>query len=225
MEMFKIGTGQATGLGDVLLLTAICKYMPNCIVELHPKVERFSRFFQGQCKEIIIKENPVDLSNIGTDHYALCKMRGIGLNGKCHLPHIVLTEKDIQRGKELIADYPNPIAFVPNCSKSWAHMREMPKEKWHPILKKLQKDHTILQFGFESNFTDFDNTVKIKNCSIEDLVCYFSVIKKYIGVDTGDRHLMLACGGTEEVFCPPSNLHYDHHRWHYNSSRSTYHIF
>ena len=217
-----IGTGNASGMGDVLLLTSICKHIPGCTVELHPGTERFSIFFDGLCEKVVIKDKPLDLSNIGNDHYTLSKMRSVGLNNKCYLPYIKISEEQRQKGRNLISEYENPIVFKPNCAAHWNHLKEFSKDIWNPILDELSKTHTILQFGLESNFTDYDQAIKIKNCSIEDMICYYSAIKKYIGVDTGDLHLMLACGGTIDVYCPPTCVDYVHSRWHYKLPQASY---
>tara|TARA_R110000824_G_scaffold205858_1_gene390798 strand:+ start:4818 stop:5498 length:681 start_codon:yes stop_codon:yes gene_type:complete len=217
-----IGSGQSTGMGDILLLTSICKHLPNCTVELSPSAERFSRFFKGQCKEVLIKENPVDLPNIGNGHYAHAKMLGLGLGKGCYLPHIEVSKEELERGEDLVRGYKNPMVFKSGCSTTWKRVREASEGFWEPAIKKLGETHTILHFGVSDNFTEFSGVVNIIDSSIPDLICYYAAIKQYLGVDTGDAHLMLACGGNTKVYSPLSTPDYRRNRWRYNSQRCEY---
>lgn len=212
-----IGTGQSSGMGDILLLTSICKYIPSCTIELLPSCNKFERFFRNQCLDICYTDTPYDLPNIGDDHYAKCKMRSIGLNNMCYLPHIEISEEEIIRGKELISKFRNPVVFVANTSSKFKSVREVSKDFWNPILYRLQESHDILQFGLSSNFTEFSQTISMLDCSIDDLICYYSAIKNYYGVETGDKHLMLACGGSVNI--ARSKKYKDHHRWIYSSNK------
>jgi len=217
-----IGTGQSTGMGDILLLTTICKHIPNCTVELHPAAEKYSRFFKDQCKEVVIKDHPFDLPNMGGGHYAQAKMTGIGLGDGCYLPHIEISKEELERGEELIKDYDNPLVFKSGCAAAWKHIREAPKGFWEPILEELGETYTLLHFGVSDNFIEFPGLVNIIDPSIPDLICYYAAIKKYLGVDTGDSHLMLACGGSTMVYSPPTSIDYNRVRWRYDSLRCKY---
>lgn len=53
----------SSGLGDILLLTSICKHT-DCIVDLPPKAERFSCLFDG-IAEVNITETPTRTPDIG----------------------------------------------------------------------------------------------------------------------------------------------------------------
>lgn len=213
----RIGTGQSTGMGDILLLTSICKIVPGVAVELLPESAKFMRFFRDQCSEVIFKNDPMDLPNIGNDHYARAKMRGLGMENECHLPRVVISDTEKDTAKEMIMQYRSPVVFVPNCSKKWSSVRELPKDFWMPILDNLAEEHDILQFGLSSNFTSFPQTIPMPDINLRELILYYYACGKYYGVETGDKHLMLACGG--EINVARSNKYKDHHRWIYESSR------
>ncbi len=214
-----IGTGQSNGMGDILLLTSICKHIPSCTIELLPSCNKFKRFFKNQCLGVRYTDTPYDLPNIGNDHYAKCKMRSMGLNNMCYLPHIEISEEEITRGKELVSKYRNPVVLVVNTSVKFKAVREISKDFWNPFLDKLKQEHDILQFGLSSNFTNFEQTIPIVDCSIEDLICYYSAIKTYYGVETGDKHLMLACGGSVNIARSKKYKH--HHKWIYPQREET----
>lgn len=212
-----IGTGQSTGMGDILLLTAICKHIPDCIVELKPELKKFERFFFGQCKSLIYKDEPLDLKNTGNVHYAKAKMAGVGMGDLCYLPKVQVSKEEIDKGKKLIAKFKNPVAFVPNTSAKFKSTREIPVEVWNEILDKLKEKHDILQFGLSSNFTEFSQATPILDLDITELICYYSAIGSYYGVETGDKHLMLACGGTINV--ARSKKYIGHYRWIYETEK------
>ena len=202
MAKNKIGTAQSSsGMGDVLLLTSICKHIPNLTVELFPKAEKFKLFFDNICNNVNITENAFITTDIPPGHFSQQKQRYFGLEDVCYLPFIFPKEEYKIKGYELISKYINPIVFVGNCAKNSIY-REPPKNYFQPILDKLSESYTILQFGLSDNFTEYKKTQPIVDCSIYDLICYYSVIQKFIGVDTGDSHLMLAVGGSCNLMIP-----------------------
>ena len=215
----RIGTGQSSGMGDILLLTAICKHFPDCDVELLTGLERFGRFFEGQSKSITYTDHPVDLPNLGNGHYAKCKLNSVGLRNHCYLPHVVVSEEERAVGEELIEYRESVMALVANTSPKWKEQREVSTEYWENFVRliKEERDVTVLQFGVSSNFTPIKGTIPIVDLSIQDLICAYSVIGEMASVDTGDRHLMLACGGISWV--ARRQTYKDHHRWTYNSDR------
>jgi hypothetical protein len=50
----------------------------------------------------------------------------------------------------------------------------------------------------------------------------FYGIKKYLGVDTGDRYIMSGVGGKCIVLHPESNDCYNHTDWHFSKDTITY---
>lgn len=210
--MIKIGTPRiASGMGDTLLLTSICKHIPNTIVELFPQAEKFKIFFENICDKVIITENAFVTPDIPPGHFAQQKLRFYGLNNVCYLPFIYPQKKYIEQGKKFIEKYENPIVFVANCAKHNS-IRDPHKNYFQPILDKLSENHTILQFGLSSNFSEYKKTIPILDCSIEDLISYYISIKKFIGVDTGDTHLMIAVGGSCDIYVP-SNINIRQPNW------------
>ncbi len=231
----KIGSAKsAQGLGDILLLTAICKYNPNCIVELTPMAEKFSTLFDGICQKVIITENPTVSPDVGTGTYIERKLTAYGIHEKNAIPYIQLTEKEKENGVAFAKKFKNPIVFVSNCSQQWKHLREMKKEKWVEIIERFKNKYTFLHFGTSENYTEFENTIPILNLPIKTLSTYYYGVGRYLGVDTGDRHLMSAVGGKCIVVHPPNCRQYKHACWHYakdvikyvefNNINQVYHI-
>lgn len=224
--MLRIGSPLgSSGLGDITILTAICKQAP-CIVELPPKVERFARIFKGLA-EVEIKENPTVTGEAGGGLYIKRKLRFLSLNEEDCLPKIVLDEEDKKFVAANANTYNKTIAFVPNCSAQWAYIRETKKENWLPFLEDFKKDgFRIIQFGISSNITDFGDLVdEVKaDLSVEELIRYFAAIGKYVGVETGDLQVMAALSGKIYCFYPNTNLYYSPLEWQYKNVDSIYYF-
>ncbi len=209
-------------MGDVLLLTALCKHNHNCMIYLNSKAKKFSRFFRNICEDIVIADNMRDTLEEGQGSIIERKLRFIGMEGANCLPYVDVTEEEKLMGKQKISQYKNPIVFVPNCSINWKKKREAPPHIWQDIINSLSNKYTFLQFGISSNLTRFKNTELILDLDMDELICYYAAIGKYIGVDTGDMHLMLAVGGQCRVLVPPTSPEYSHSDWHYKSPKIRY---
>lgn len=211
------------GFGDLFTITPICKARPDCIVELPPKSEKFMRIFEGICAEIRFVDQPTVTRGTGSGHWSKQKLRTVGLPDGDYYPYMKVLDEEIARGQELIKDYENPIVLISNCSKYWAHMRQMSEEKTQKLVDLLAEDFTVLQFGISSNAMPLKNVVPLHDKTLEDLVCYYAAIGKYVGVSTGDLFLMLAVGGeviltvTEMWAKSPMN-----HLWDYDYDKISY---
>lgn len=212
------------GMGDILTLTGIAKHFMDCEVHLQPQAERFSRFFRNICSKIVITENIQPMKEIGDDHYTLRKLRGLGYENLCYLPYIDINDEEKKIAKKLVQQFNNPIVFVANSAPQWKFDREPPQEYFQPIINELSKKYSILQFGLSNNFTPYKNTIPIMDLSIEELILYYYGIQKFIGIDTGDTHLMLAVGGECDVFIPRPKFRIPQ-AWNYNSSKIKYYYF
>lgn len=212
-------------MGDILLLTAVAKHIPDCEVHLQPQAAKFSRFFRNISSKIVITENIIPTPEIGEGHYALKKLRALGLENKCYLPYVDVSDSEKKEGLKLIKNYTNPIVFVANVAKHWKLQREpSDKQYFQSIIDKLSETYTVLQFGLSSNFTEYKHTIPIIDSSIDDLIKYYYAIGKFVGVDTGDTHLMLAVGGWCQAHIPMFGLRMPS-LWNYKSNKIHYIYF
>jgi hypothetical protein len=191
-----------TGMGDILLLTAVAKHATNAEVHLQSSNSKFARFFRDIAEKIVITDSIIPMPECGNGHYAVRKLRAVGLENRCYLPYVSVSESEKNEGLQIIQKYRNPIAFVANSSSQWKHEREPEVEYFQNIINNLVSNHDILQFGVSSNFTKFINTIPLIDLDIDTLIKYYAAIGRYIGVDTGDAHLMLAVGGICDVHIP-----------------------
>ena len=210
------------GLGDILMLTAICRHNPNCTVELTPESSKYACLFEGICRDIVITDDPFVTPEVGTGTFLEKKLRACGFESKSPLPYIKLTDQEKREGLEFAKQFNNPIVFVPNCSLKWKGMREMDKEKWIKIIDRLKNKYTFLQFGLSNNFTKFENTIPLMNVPLRTQAKQFYGVKKYLGVDTGDRYIMSGVGGRCVVLHPKSNDCYNHADWHFSKDTIEY---
>jgi hypothetical protein len=214
------------GMGDILLLTSIAKHFPeSCEVHLQPQAARFSRFFRNICSKIVITNDIKATPDIGPGHYALKKLRGLGYETLCYMPYVHYSKEELDEGLEWIKPYKNPIVFVANVSAQWKHEREPEEPYFQNIVDELNKSgHTVLQFGISNNFTLLKNTIPMIDLDIDTLIKYYAAINRFVGVDTGDTHLMLAVGGSCDIFIPLNSSRLPE-LWNYDSHRAVYHYF
>lgn len=213
-----------SGMGDILTLTGIAKHFRDCEIHLQPKAKKFSRFFRNLCSKIIITDKIKPMLEIGDDHYTKRKLRGLGHEHLCYLPYIDINETEKNESFEMIKNYNNPLVFVANSAIEWKFDREAPTSFFQPIIDRLSSKHTILQFGLSSNFTEYKHTIPMVDVPIDELIKYYYAISRFIGIDTGDTHLMLAVGGQCNVAIPQPKFRCVR-AWNYIDSKIQYSYF
>lgn len=225
--MIKIAS-TSQGLGDNLLLTPILKYFPNQItIQLPSKNERFKILFENLAKVEITDELQLwpDLGPPG-EHYATRKLRNFFGDSAIYLdnrPIVLYSDRESELWvNDYLKDKPNPVIFVPNCSKQWSSIRNIPLEIVNEILKNLKSSNaTPIVCQSSNNYTD------IGECQLNDLdlkkyICLLRKVGIYYGANTGDEHLMTAVGGKTIVFQPEDNEYFCSSEWNYNHPNSNY---
>lgn len=223
------------GLGDVLTYTPIFKYYKNAFVRFidNDKARKVSILYDGLCKYDFFKDNVGDNINGNVDvatHTAARRLLQLNLGHISPIPKInsylnyidkakdILNNYDLDPNKENLAIVADP-AGSHDADLTFGKVRMMDLERWEKILFKLKDKYNLLQFGLSHKTTKLPYTKPILDLDIGTLsACYF-IIKKYVGVDTGDYHLMLSVGGKCCVFSPANNeggIHtYRTWQWHY----------
>ena len=136
------------------------------------------------------------------------------------VPEISLSEEYLQKGKELLlklGNPHNPIIFVSNNAaglfagedeRNWqAAYRTIPPQILQIIINELSKRYTILHCGIKGRVFNFDNVIKVFDYiddkdSIKTMAGLYKIVGRYLGIDTGDAHLMVAVGGETKVLIP-----------------------
>jgi len=221
-EEILIGT-KNTGLGDILLLTAVCKNAKNkkIIINLKPNCEKFAFLFKDIAYKIIFTDDPIETIGIGDGHLAKRKCRIVGYNGEDYLPYIKFDNQEYDEEiNQTLSKLKNPIILKLGCSKTWKHLRQFPIKYWQDYF--ANKNYDFIQFELSDNFLPYPNAIHFIDAPLEKQAAYYKAVKKYIGVDTGDLHLMLSLGGSVEAHVPQSTISYVHSDWHYESSNARY---
>lgn len=143
------------------------------------------------------------------------------------LPSVRLTESELAEGRAYVANVKRPVAISINCAPAWKHLRETAMDTWEKVCNWLMaRGYTPLQFGLSSNFTPIQGLTHHRDIPVRKLAAIYAAIGWYVGIDSGDRWLMLAVGGQSFVLCPADCSDYPWSLWHRDcQGRAKYFLF
>lgn len=191
----------AEGIGDTLMLTPVTRILRDkAVMILPPRMARMAFFFHGQCEVRISEDHPV-VPWPGKMLQSAGHLRRLGLPDSDVIPSITLRPGVLEKARAFLSHYPRPLAFCPTCSRHWVNDRQRPLPYWEPLLKELSSRFTILQFGLP-DYPLFPKAIRMPFFGLEELAAIYQVISIYLGVNTGDYHLMIAVGGKAAVANP-----------------------
>ena len=194
-----IGSGHVAALGDLLMLTPICRVF-DCRVEIPLKSKNYLPLFWHIAWPQLVA-NPTILKDVGDGLCVENKFRGLFLQNQNCIPYIFLTTEELDRAKRQLLGFNNPMALSVNCKREWASVRELPKQYWAEIVKYYREQgYDIIQFGIEDNFTSIQGVSAFwRNLKIRELAALYFVIGKVLTINSGDHHLAIASGA--KVLC------------------------
>lgn len=205
----------AYGLGDTLSITPVAKALGNRAVMLMPPAMAHLQFlFHDLCPVRVTDNFPV--FNWTAKQAAQQKLEIFGLKTSSPLPVVNVRPELIAKAKAFLAGFPNPIVFCPTCSKYWEHMRQRPASFWTRVVDQLSERFTVCQFG-RKEFPTVGKAKRMPFVDLETLAAVYREIGLYVGVDTGDYHLMLAVGGRSVVAEPDPLPPYQASIWWYDT--------
>lgn len=229
---------QGGGLGDNLQITPLFKYFNNATLEIidNDYGKDLSSVYETIAK-IEFKEKPIKqevfFSKYGNPQLSMPLRNGalnyltiFGIEDEVSpIPKVNLDIQAIEKAKQKLFNYKNPIALVTygggykknDVSQIYPEYRLLAQEKWQFIVDQLNQKYTVLHFFKGENLIKLKNCIEINNLSIYELKHYFAVIGKYLGIDTGSYHLMLAVGGFAHVIVPDLSWHHQYYppNWQY----------
>jgi hypothetical protein len=218
---------KTNGMGDILLLTGICKYFPNkFIIQIPKDQERFSIFFD-KLAEVEISNEINYLDDIGDGHYTTRKLRNFFGDDADSLdirPQVLYNNiEDDKWAEDYIKDKTNPVIVVPTCSKSWAELRNVPKDLMDMVIKSLVADGKtpiICQSSLNKySYTEYNSIVDL------DISKYISLLKicgNYVGANTGDMHLAIGLGLDCTIIQPKPCTIFNPEEWCYKNEKIKY---
>ena len=212
------------GLGDLLLLTSICKFFPNKFTIQIPKnKEKYSILFWGLA-EVEITDDINILPDIGNGHYATRKLRNFFSNPLVldNRPLVLYSDLESEEwANNFLQDKKNPIILTPNCSKQWASIRNMPKKLALDFLNSSEE--AILMINSENEF-ESNHKIKLIDLDLKKTICLFRKVGFYVGCNTGDEHLATAVGCRTFVY-QPQHPSFNKEEWNYKHRNNTYYNF
>lgn len=170
----------------------------------------------------ISKEEFLYWKNYDPTHLAtkIYKYLGIGEEASI-IPSISVSRECIDLGLDLlkkIGHVKNPIILIANNtagvfegkdSTDWqAAYRALHPKYWQEIINANCKEYTFLQCGIDGRVFSFDNIIPVYKYikeyenPLKAVVGLYSIVRKYVGIDTGDYNLMLSVGGECKVLIP-----------------------
>jgi hypothetical protein len=206
MKKIKFGS-KTTGMGDIILLTSVCKYFPNkCIIQLPPDKEKYSILFDG-IADVEITENPEYLDDVGFGHYSAIKLRNFfgELADYLDLRPLILhsTVESEKWAIDYLRDKPNPVIVVPTCSPQWKEIRNVPKELVNEQINVLiSAGLTPILCQSKQNYYDYPNLNNLFDLDLSKYICLLRRVGQYIGANTGDKHLAIGVGCVARIFQP-----------------------
>lgn len=222
----------SVGLGDLLLLTSVCKYFPNKFtIQLPENKSKYSILFHGLA-EVEITNDINFLPDIGDGHYSTRKLRNFFKNADSmdNRPLVLYTDEESEKWAwEYLKDIKNPIIICPTCSESTGgkdNIRSFNDE----LIKKLtedfiQQDFTPIIHSFDSTQEYPENIKVIRNLDLKKYICLLRKIGRFFGCNTGDMHLSVALGCISTVIQPQSTYNFSEIEWSYNHPSITYFNF
>jgi len=211
------------GLGDGLLLTAICKIFPNKIdVHIPPDKQRFEKLFKGLANVKISSKEDCDkfaIPDIGGGHYTTRKLRylfGSLADSLDNRPLVLyFNEEDEQWASEYLKDKNNPVIFTPTCSPQWANVRNIPHSLAVKIYDNIVKcGGTPIVCQSKDNYYDIGEH-KLFDLEIGKYIALLRQAKMYHGANTGDYHLAVAVGCNTTVYEPEDGPMFTSSEWDY----------
>lgn len=212
----------STGLGDILLLTSVCKNLlskeKKAKIILPKKIERFSILFDGLA-DVEIGERDAHTPDIGGGHYSTRKLRNFFEEADLldNKPLVLHSDKESEKWvNEYLADKKNPIIFVPYCAKQWHDVRSFKLEQCSYAIEKLiDIGLTPILCESSSNPVPISIENKLTDLPLSKYICLMRKVGNYYGCNTGDMHLAISVGATCCVIQPKNNPFFNENEWNY----------
>lgn len=219
---------EAGSLGDMLAATAVFKNGRKGSVTLtdSPKIRNFSSIFNELCEVKFVPSVPFPMPLAGEGPSSKRVLNALGINDY-GTPYVIPKNEDIDWAINWIRERDIKLPIILNSvtssantieSSPLAHYRTPPKEAiLHIIDKLVEFGLTPIMCGLSGTQEGYEKVTYCKDLSIDKLSALYQVVKRYVGPDTGDYHLMVAVGGNCYTLIPDNAWNYDY-RFHLYTS-------
>ncbi len=197
--------------------------LPLVIAQDSPHTRRFATLYKGLAEVQFVHPND-RVAPTPADELPACFSRRI-LRAHCvsdsvsAIPRIELDENEVAVAHMNLSWFHKPIVFshaVGGADESQpesalCNYRKMPRTLATQIVKDLiAAGHDVIRFGTTATRCPIPGVTNLTDLPLRTVAAYYAAIGEYVGGDTGDHHLMLACGGRSTCYVPPSAWHYRH---------------
>lgn len=220
---YVFGLRSIGSLGDCLYLTPALSQLDNPIVQMHdsPQCRRVSTIYKNLATVEFVEMPDIAIYNYNLDrskHSAQRVLDYLKITETNCIPRVVIDKDEYDWASDFLSKYKNPVIVVNDNGGSstpgniCAQYRRPPSivmERYTQAL--IEMGYTPLQFGIkdlkdrDNAFTPLDQAIPIRGLDIRQTAACYSVIKRYVGGDTGDYHLVLACAGKCVTLIPDDN--------------------
>lgn len=217
------------GLGDILLLTSVCKNLiaknQKPLVSLPQKIKRFSILFDGLA-DVTIEDSSEFTKDIGHGHYATRKLRNFfqEADNLDNRPLVLHSDENSEKWvTEYLSDKKMPIIFVPHCAKNWHEIRSLNEKIIQDLFVKfLNSGYTPIICESSNNKVNLNYENILTDLDLSKYICLLRRVGYYFGCNTGDMHLAASVGAICTVFQPSSNAFFNETEWNYKHPSISY---
>ena len=221
----------ASGLSDLLTYTPLYRTgldIKICLKDADQE-RRLAPIFKNMFDVEI--RNDVHADSLTGDHNNLpvskSRLYNFGYPNSSCIPLVLLDQDEIKTGYDLIKQYKNPVAIVINTANNDQNRNISNIDLWVKMCNFFKKEgYTPIQFGLSKNLNRIPDIEYILDLPIRQLAAVYYNIGRYIGVETGDSHLMIAVGGKTTVIYPNSQYNkryqYPPSEWKNDTIRARY---
>lgn len=217
---------EAGSLGDIVSTTALLKNGRGGSITLtdEPRIRAIAPVFHNLCEVKFAPSIPKALPLKGLGPLSRRILQAFDVKDYAN-PHINPIPQEVEWAKEWLKQFERPIIIGPtiggvNASNHPLRFyRKAPREAMQFIVDGILKNGaTPLSFGKSDNLEFFDGAISTPDLPLEKLIAIYSLVKKYIGCDTGDYHVMLAVGGQCITLVPDHAWNYSYDLHHYTAA-------
>lgn len=194
-------SANSCGLGDYLIMMESSRGRDDIVYVLPQKAANLAPLFYNVAPVLVMRDLDARVDNPPQ-------------NGQ---PFVVLSESEKAEGRALIEGIAHPIIVKRNTAPAGAVVRETDPKRWDLLVSRLRlAGWSPIQTGLASQPT-IEGARRMADLPLRTLASLYSAVGVYVGVDTGDRHLMQAVGGHVYVAGPKDSDQYPYSLWHKES--------
>jgi predicted SAM-dependent methyltransferase len=205
-------------LHDLLAVTPICTEFPGSVIRLSPAAQPLAGMFDHLARVELIDRPAEYPQPAGEGTVARAKLRALGREQAPCFPRMAFTQQEIDQARQWLGGRAKPVVLVTDTTSRWNATAQLDDAAWQQIIERLrQSGATPLHLSVAGSSRKLEGVTVLPPMGLRQLAACFLAIGRFVGVDGGEMHLMLAAGGRAIALAPPASAEYDPARWQYGS--------